>query len=413
MRVLFVNTTDQGGGAAIAASRLMKALREKGVNTRMLVNQKKGDEAYVAEASFPLLRKYRFLKERWGIFRANGYSRKNLFAVDTASSGTDITGHPLFMEADIIHLHWVNQGFLSLRSIGKILNSGKPVVWTLHDMWEFTGICHYTNECSFYKTGCGNCPYLLNPGENDISCQVFERKRKLYTGHSVQFVAVSSWLARMAKESCLLQSQPVMVIPNALPVSSFPLRERREARRFLSLPEDRRILVFGAVRMDDPRKGLALLKKSVQLLLDRGEYKREQLHLALFGGVKDAGVFNDMPIEYTHFGFLSQEQAAYLYSAADVAVIPSRYETFGQTVIEAQACGCVPVTFTGSGQMDIIRHKENGYLAENQSVWDFADGISWALHNGIQPSELRKEVFDKYSEEVVAEKYINLYRQII
>ena len=161
MRVLLLNTTAQRGGAAIAASRLMKALQSNGVQTAMMVSRGQEAGPDVIRPVGKIRCQSAFLKERWEIFKSNGYSRKNLFAVDTASTGVDITGHPTFKEADIVHLHWINQGFVSLRVLEKILQSDKPVVWTLHDMWPFTGICHYAGDCTRYRSCCDECPQLL------------------------------------------------------------------------------------------------------------------------------------------------------------------------------------------------------------------------------------------------------------
>ena len=154
------------------------------------------------------------------------------------------------------------------------------------------------------------------------------------------------------------------------------------------------------------------MNRAIRLLIEQGEVKQDQLHVALFGGIKDAAVLEEIPVEYTHFGFMEVEELSCLYSASDVAVIPSVYETFGQTVIEAQACGCIPVTFTGSGQMDIIQHKLNGYLAEQRSVEDLAAGILWGIHHPAEPATLRESVLKRYSEEIVSKQYIDLYNQL-
>ena len=242
---------------------------------------------------------------------------------------------------------------------------------------------------------------------------MFKKKELLYANHCIHFVAVSSWLAHLAGESSLLHTQPIHIIPNALPSSLFSLKDRNKSRKLLGLPDNKKILVFGAVRIDDPRKGLNQLNNALQNIINKGFFKQNQLHMALFGGVKDSSVLKNIPIGYTQLGFLSQQKISSLYSAGNIAVVPSLYETFGQTIIEAQACGCTPVAFTGSGQTDIIKHKENGYLAENQSIEDLEKGIIWALNNEVCPSQLHKEAIGRFSEDVVAEHYIKLYKQLI
>ena len=143
MRVLIINTSERVGGAAVAASRLMRALQNSGVNVKMLVRDKQTQETNVVKLERNRLMVWNFIWERIVIWRANRFKRNNLFAVDIANTGTDITILPEFQQADVIHLHWINQGMLSLQNIRKILTSGKPVVWTMHDMWPCTGICHH------------------------------------------------------------------------------------------------------------------------------------------------------------------------------------------------------------------------------------------------------------------------------
>ena len=154
MKILIVNTSERAGGAAVAANRLMKALNNYGVKAKMLVRDKDTDALTVsALPPSPRLR-WNFLWERLYIFFKTHFSRKHLFEIDIANTGSDITRLREFQEADIIHLHWINQGMLSLSGIQKILRSGKPVVWTMHDIWPATAICHLTLDCRSFTSKC-------------------------------------------------------------------------------------------------------------------------------------------------------------------------------------------------------------------------------------------------------------------
>ena len=157
MRVLIINTSERIGGAAIAASRLMESLKNNGIKAKMLVRDKQTDQISVVRLKSNWLQVWKFMWERIVIWSANRFRRYHLFDVDIANTGTDITSLPEFRQADVIHLHWVNQGMLSLKDIRKILTSGKPVVWTMHDMWPCTGICHYARECKNYQQECHDC----------------------------------------------------------------------------------------------------------------------------------------------------------------------------------------------------------------------------------------------------------------
>ena len=414
MRVLIVNTSERTGGAAVAANRLKESLSNNGVKAKMLVRDKQTDDITVVSLRRGILSRWRFLWERWCIFVRLHFSRKHLFEIDIANTGHDITSLPEFKEADIIHLHWINQGMLSLIDIRRILQSGKPVVWTMHDIWPAVGICHLSLQCEQYKTACSHCPYLPSGGGNhDLSTVVWQRKQRMLQGFHIHFVAVSSWLAGMVGNSGLLKGQPLTVIPNAVPLSRFRMKSKTDSRDLLHIRADKRIIIFGAARIDQPAKGFGYLKQALSLLAERHTFPAEQLLLVLFGGYKQEEVLADIAIPYQYMGYVGDEdELATLYSAADVVVSSSLSETFGQTLIEAQACGCIPVSFNNSGQTDIIRHLETGYLAEYQSAEDLARGIAWALQADIPRQQLRQHAARHFSGDAVAAQYIRLYQEI-
>ena len=344
-----------------------------------------------------------FLFERLHIFAANGFRRRGLWLVDIANAGVDITQTEVFRAADIVHLHWVNQGFLSLSGLQRIIDSGKPVVWTLHDLWPVTGICHHPGSCEGYVSTCHDCPLLQRPSRWDLSARVFARKAELYGRGRIHFVAVSSWTAEMARRSALLGCNSIDVIPNALPTDIFCPGNKTEARRGLGLPEGKSIIAFGAARIDEPAKGLDKLYEAIGML------RREDMHLVLFGDVKDGSRPEGSPCETTYLGNVTDpKQLCSIYRAADVLVNASDFETFGQTLAEAQACGCVPVSFDRGGQRDIISHLHDGYLAHSGDVADLASGIAWALNEPPSAEVLRAKAM-RFSDDSVARQYIALY----
>ena len=197
MRVLIINTSENIGGAAIAANRLMEALKNNGVKAKMLVRDKRTDQITVASLPQSPLLKAKFVWERVCIWKANRFKKHNLFQVDLANTGTDVTSLPEFKEADVIHLHWVNQGFLSLKDIRRIIDSGKPIVWTMHDQWPFTGICHYSGECTKYQTECHHCTEAAR-----MTCRprCSDENSKCCVGHiSFSWLAADGWKAWHAK----------------------------------------------------------------------------------------------------------------------------------------------------------------------------------------------------------------------
>ena len=180
MRILIVNTSERTGGAAVAAGRLVSALNNSGVQARMLVRDKQTTNPVVVALPKGVRSRWRFLWERWTIFWHLHFKRHNLFAIDVANTGADITSLREFKQADVIHLSWINQGMLSLSCIRKIVNSGKPVVWTMHDIWPATAICHLTLGCNNFKQQCRRCKYLPGGGgDNDLSAKVWNKKKRI------------------------------------------------------------------------------------------------------------------------------------------------------------------------------------------------------------------------------------------
>lgn len=410
MKVLIVNTSERGGGAAIAASRLTEALINNGVKAKMMVMHKQSDALYVVPVGDTLLNKWHFLYERVVIWLNNLFSRKDLFKVSIANTGIDITQTPEFQEADVIHLHWINQGFLSRKSIHRILVSGKPVVWTMHDMWEATSICHHAYSCDRFQTACSHCQFLKLAGKHDLASRVFLRKQKMYEGASrLCFAAVGDWLADRARSSALIGNYPIVTIPNSISLSHFVYVDRNDARMTLDVKEQY-VIAFGAARIDEPIKGFDYLVQALQYLVSQDRFRSDDVRLLLFGDIRDASKLQLLPVRYTHLGYVADEhRLSLIYSASNATVSSSLYETFGQTLIEAQACGSLPVAFNGSGPNDIIAHRQNGYLADYKSAESLADGIEWALKTDMEPRELRRNVMRHFAESVVANKYIDLY----
>lgn len=417
MKILLINTSAKTGGAAIAASRLMTSLHNLGVYAKMLVANKDIDNPSVVGLNQTWRHKWRFLIERLKIFVRQGFKRDHLFDIDPASEGADITGLPEFKEADVIHLHWVNQGYLSMKSLKGILHSGKPVVWTMHDMWTFTGICHYARECNNYKQQCGNCHLLRYPSPKDLSHKVWLRKQKLWKEFpNLAFVACSKWLADIAKESSLLGNHRVINIVNPIDSKLYAPRDKVKARHNLHLPKDKTLILFCAYNVTLPIKGLSYLRQALCILTDANPELQHQLGIILVGKCSEQ-VSDDFPIDTYPMGFVSDEQKkATIYNAADIFCIPSLQDNLPNTIVEAKASG-LPVIGTNIGGIpQMINHKEDGYLAEPHNAQALADGIAWVLNTADREqisAQSRANAVAQYSETSVAKKYIKLYEQLL
>ncbi len=415
MRVLIINTSERIGGAAIAASRLMEALKNNGIKTKMLVRSKQTDQISVVGLKKSWWRMWQFLWERLVIWKANRFKRNNLFAVDIANTGTDIIHLPEFTQADVIHLHWINQAMLSLDDIRRIIESGKPIVWTLHDMWPFTGICHYAGDCDNYTTGCHHCPQLYKGGKKDLSYRVFEKKKKLFEGARITFVACSRWLEAQAKRSELIKGQPITSIPNAINTNLFRPCDKQQARDKYLLPHDRKLLLFGSVKATDKRKGIDFLVSACHSLAAVHPEFGKELGVVVLG--RQAEQYTNLfPFPIYPMNYVGTEKELVdIYNAVDLYVTPSLQDNLPNTIVEAMACGVPCVGFNVGGIPQMIDHLHNGYVAEYKSAEDLANGIRWTLTEGeygsLSEAARRKAVSD-YSESAISKRYIDIYNQV-
>ncbi len=411
MKVAIINRSDLRGGAAVFTYRLMQALRQEGVEATMLVCDSVGHDAHVVDYAHPILDKYHFLAERLQIFCNNGFSRENLFKVDTADWGRDLSSHPVVRDADVVILNWVNQGAMSLDSIARICRTGKPVVWTMHDMWNCTGICHHAYDCERFKQTCGACIYLASQSSTDLSHRVWRKKKALYAMPNLHFVSVSNWLADKCRQSLLLCDRSIEVIPNTMPVESFAYC--RMPNEDFDIAPDVKVIAMGAARLDDPVKGFDLLIDTMRYIREQRPQLAEKLHLVLFGDIRDASLLSQLAVPYTHLGAISSDKVAGVMAHADVVLSTSLYESFGGTLIEGQAAGCVPVTFGNGGQTDIVDHLRTGYIAQYKSCEDMARGIEWAVNAPIGRAMLHNEVVQRFSPQVIARRYINYLTSLL
>ena len=416
MRVLIINTSERMGGAAVAASRLMESLKNNGIKAKMLVRDKQTDQISVVGLQRNWWQVWRFVWERIVIWKANRFKKNNLFAVDIANTGTDITSLPEFQQADVIHLHWVNQGMLSLNDIRKILKSSKPVVWTMHDMWPCTGICHHARECTNYHQECHHCPYLYGGGsKKDLSNRIFHKKQQLYKEAPITFITCSQWLKGQAEKSALLAGETVISIPNPINTNLFKPRDKKEARRKCHLPQNGKLILFGSAKITDKRKGIDYLIESCKLLADRHPELKESLGVVVFGKqseqLKSLLPFKVYPLNYVS----NEHELVDVYNAVDLFVTPSLEENLPNTIMEAMACGVPCIGFNVGGIPEMIDHLHNGYVAQYKSSEDFANGIYWALTDQDYPSlseQANRKAIANYSESIIAKRYIDVYNKI-
>jgi len=413
LRITLISHSDLMGGAAVVTYRLMQAMRREGVDARMVVFSKLSDDPDVAVIGSRGLRGFRFLQERGRIALANGMSRADLFKVSIANVGMALHRHPWVKEADAVMLGWINQGLASLEEIKKLGKLGKPIIWTMHDMWNLTGICHHAYECVAYTADCGCCPFLGGTGSGDLSHKIWLEKQKLYDSVPITFVAVSNWLARKCKSSKLMADRDVRVIPNAFPVDSFPAKSM-EGVLPPGISTDRKLILFGAARIDDPIKGLNYAIDALNYLFDNEPKLSTDAMAVFFGDIKNPRALDSLRFPYIHTGRINDTLSLHrLYASAHVVLSTSLYETLPGTLIEGQAAGCLSVTFGQGGQDDIVEHLENGYIAEYKNPRSVAEGIRWAMKRNPDREALHESVRKRFSSNAVAEKYLSLVNELL
>ena len=404
MKVVILNTSESKGGAAIVSRRLTHALAAHDIDARMLVADRSTDDPLVDVAGTKEQRRWAFLRERLGIFMRNGFSRRDLFKVSTARYGVDVLSHPWVQNADIVCLNWINQGLLSLNDILRLAKSGKKIVWTMHDMWCCTGICHHAFDCQNYTDRCGNCRFLRFPRGNDLARTVWKRKKALADHADIHYVAVSNWLADCCRKSTLLRDKPISVIPNALPADKFDWHRTGDMKK--------KVITMGAARLDDPIKGLELLTEAVNIIADSHPNLAENMELQLFGDIRDVSLLSKIRLPIRHLGPVDPGRIPDIYRTSDVVVSSSHFETLPTTLIEGLASGCYAVAFDRGGQRDIIRHRKNGWLAAYPAAASLADGIIWATTSDANRKKLHDDTVARFSENSVAEAYIQLFKEL-
>jgi glycosyltransferase involved in cell wall biosynthesis len=417
-KVILLSKSDMDGGAAIASLRLFHSLKKNSTDweTNMLVQQalSSGDGLHSLlrgkignYVSLGLLG-YEKLK-----FLSHEKNATTRFQFSTANIGLPVYSNKFVKKADIIHLHWFNQGFISINGLKNILKLDKPVLWTMHDMWSFTGGCHFTGFCERYINSCGNCPLLKNPSETDLSTLIFNEKQLVYKKYpKLTFVTCSDWLKTKAQNSKLLGKMRIETIPNPIDTLKYKPEDKSVSRRKLNLPTNKKILLFGSARLNDKRKGFVKLIRALQILRkDHPEYENNLIVL-LFGQV-DEETPRLIPFKSVSLGKLDDPTLA--YQAADLFVLPSLEDNLPNTIMEAMSCGIPSLAFNTGGIPEMIDHLKNGYLCQYGSEQSLAEGIFTMLSSEKLAEfsiNARMKVETTFSEKVISEKYISLYNEL-
>lgn len=404
MNVLHINQFDIAGGAAIAAYRLHQGLIAQSVNSRLLVGWAKTNSDRVAAIS----RKSR-VENRLYRFTQN-FGLNNLHLI----SSFDISKHHFYQEADVINFHNLHTGYFNYLAI-PTLTKNKPAIFTLHDMWSFTGHCAYSYDCNRWQTGCGQCPYLdAYPAvRRDNTHLEWKLKNWLYSHSDLTVVAPSIWLKHQAEQS-LLGRFPVHHIPYGIDTEAYQPLDSVQCRSLLGIPLDKNVLMFGAENLKDTRKGGNLLLAALERLPNS---LKAQTHLITLGNDGDA-IATAVGMPNLNLGYVASDRLKSIaYSAADLFIFPTRADNLPLVLQESMACGTPMVSFKVGGVPDLVRPGITGYLAIPEDTSDFCNGIVQLLDDKMLRQQMsrncREIALKEYPLELQAKRYIELYQHVL
>lgn len=403
-RVLHLSARDRIGGAARATYRIHRSLDGIGVESGLLVQRRSMDEEEIYGPGGTVGKLYDGLRRKIDHFPVLKYRNRDPELFSPAWMPDRVASQVEEIDPAIVHLHWVAGGFLTPETVQEF---SRPVVWTFHDMWPFTGGCHYAKDCERYTESCGACPHLGSQSVADLSSNVHKTKRDAWADVPIHVVTPSTWLSRQAEKSSLFGNNPIVTIPNPIDTDQFRARETDDLRSQLGLSEDTLLIGTGADRTTR-RKGLDLFFNA----LKETPTPTGRAEVVLFGRVDDTNR-DDLEYDLTFTGFIDEETLKRLYAELDVLVVPSRQEAFGQTASEALASGTPVVAFNTTGPADIVTHQETGYLATPFDSADLATGIRWTLADAERRARLseraRTAAVEQFSMPTIARQYARVY----
>lgn len=413
MRVCLLSTYDLRGGAARATHRLYQGLRRAGIETNLVAQVQESDTPGIVTSRYHLTRELAKLRPWLNTLPLRPYRGREVTPFSAPWLPDRLPQKMRSLQPDVINLHWVGDGFMNLATLPQFR---QPLVWTLHDMWAFTGGCHYNEHCDRYEQSCGACPQLNSHRTRDLSRHIWRKKHQLWQQLNLTIVTPSRWLADCVRRSTLLNHYPIEVIANGVDLQLYRPIAKDIARSLLGLPQDKQLILTGAVQVSyDRRKGLHLLQPALQkLALSEASDRYE---LVIFGNSQPANPPN-FGLKTHYLGaFQDDLSLAIVYSAADVFVAPSLQDNLPNTVVEALACGVPCVAFDIGGMPDLITPEITGYLAQPEDSSDLAQGIAWILADRERHTKLAIAARAKAEQDLCqthqTRQYLELFQRVM
>ena len=403
MKILHLSAASDSSGAGKATVLTHHALLKQGLDSKILFLKSNltepGIHSYHNKSFSHKLK--RFFVTQFDQFPLLFYFKKNKRIFSPAIIGLSLKRNNLISWADIIHIHWANHGFID---IAEIVKWNKPIIFTLRDMWAFTGGCHYAFECMNFKNECGKCPSLGSDKSIDLSNRVIKRKLKYLSSKNINWVAISSWMQKKAKESAVLKNKKISIIYSGVDTTIFKTLNKIETRNKLNLPLNKTILIVGATDLRERYKGF----EHAKILLNK--VNKDYLVITFGSGHFKEG---EIPQQVIHYGKVNTSILCELYNVANVFIGPSIAEGMGKTFLEAQLCGTPVLCFDETGPVDIVSHKKTGYLAKFKDDGNLYEGLLFCLNTKMNREFIRSKSVNKFSINVIAKQYIKTYEKSI
>jgi len=406
MKILHINTSPFGG-AFNGAYRLHQALLKYGISSKMLVSatpsNKTLKEVYVYDNKIQSPNPFNRTLSRFGFpVTANQKQRFYLKGlkgeyeiISFPFSDYDITESKEYQEADIVHLHWV-AGFIDYKRFFK--KCKKPVIFTLRDLNPIQGIFHYEEDKKRNK-------YF-----HDLEKKALEIKISSLENFKGQMliVGISNWIAEKSKQSRIFKDFQHYVIHNCIDASSYKLYDKASARRVLNISNTSIVFSFVSDNTNNVRKGLDLVLGAFKDLTDIKE-------IVLLSVGKGSPVKFPFNINHRNLGPCHQSELNIVYGASDALILPSREEALGNVMLEAMACGTPVIGTPVGGLIDVIKPGFNGLLSKDISINGLKEVITEfvKIRDQFDNEAIRDYIEKSFSETIIAEKYISLYKSIL
>ncbi|MEF1254505.1 glycosyltransferase [Vibrio sp. M260112] len=404
MKVVHVVAGNLTQGAAKGAYWLHLALRDKGLESIVITDSviRVDDDSVIYLYNNLISRVFKKVSR---LIERLIFPRTDLTLFSSGVFGLKLSNLPEIKEADIVHLHWINNNFINVKHLDHL---NKTAIWTFRDMWPFTGGCHYSIGCEKFIHGCNNCPHSKNIIEESLVRHVVNYKVRL-SSFDIFPVAISNWLKNEVESSYIWKNSEISVIPNGINFDSFHLVEKLEARKLLDIKTHKKIILFGAINLQDKYKGIDKLFDSLSKIKNKNDYL-----LCSFGS--GSNKIDTLGFEYINFGYVDDNsKLSTIYASADVFVAPSIKEAFGKTVVESLYCKTPVVVFGDTGPSEIVEDRKCGYIAKPYCSIDLMEGILWVTES-VRLDDLSESAHERalvYSTSSSADMYISLYQSLL